>query len=68
MDTKTTLFLFAGTLAANSQLAGAFVAEQSYSLAAFTELFTPAILLGCAFISFTAALALSVELNSEKSD
>ena len=68
MDTKTSLFLFAGTLAANSQIAGAFVAEQTYSLTALTELFTPAILLGCTIISLTAALALSVELNSEKSD
>lgn len=68
MDTKTSLFLFAGALAANSQIAGGFVAEKTYSLNAMTELFTPIILLGCAFISLTAALALTVELNSEKSD
>ena len=68
MDTKTSLFLFAGALAANSQIAGVFVAERTYSLAAFSELFTPAILLGCAFISLTAAFALTVELKSEKSD
>jgi hypothetical protein len=68
MDTRTSLYLFAGALAANSQIAGNFVRDRASALDMMASLFTPAILLGCAFLSLSAALALVIELRTEKSD
>lgn len=68
MDTKTSLYLFVGALAANSRIAGEFVNERAPALDLLANLFTPAILLGCAFLSLSAALALVIELRTEKSD
>ena len=68
MDTRTSLYIFVGALAANSQIVGKFAYERAPALDILANLFTPTILLGCAFLSLTTALALVIELRTEKSD
>lgn len=68
MDTKTSLYLFVGALAANSQIAGTFVNERSPALDTLAGLFTPAVLITCAVLSLSATLALVIELRMERSE
>ena len=68
MDTRTSLYLFVGALAANSQVAGNLVRERASVLETLASLFTPTILLGCAALALSTAIALVIELRTEKSD
>ena len=68
MDTRTSLYLFVGALAANSPIVGNLVGERASVLDMLANLFTPTILLGCAALALSTAIALVIELRTEKSD